>query len=58
MASFILTNYHPSRPARNMLLNFEHLPKGGGLDCQVNTFKAISLAYKEKFNKWPHNYKE
>jgi hypothetical protein len=57
MVSFILTNYKPSRPARNMLLNFEHLPKGGGLDCQVNTFKAISRAYHERFGKWPENYR-
>jgi hypothetical protein len=57
MVKFILSNYKSSRPARDMLLNFEHLPKGGGLDCQTATFKAISRAYKAKFGAWPKNYK-
>jgi hypothetical protein len=57
MVKFILSNYKSSRPARDMLLNFEHLPKGGGLACQVATFRVISRAYKAKFGAWPKNYK-
>lgn len=36
--------------------NFEHIPNGPDLACHIETFEAISQAYRDLFGKWPTNY--
>lgn len=36
--------------------HFEHIPHGPDLACHVETFEAISQAYKDLFGQWPVNY--
>jgi len=56
MASHILLKYPYRLCGRDCLLNFEHLPKGGDVACQVATMRAISKAYCGRFGVWPANY--
>jgi len=56
---YVLANYPVSMGGRPRLISFEHLPGIYPPDntCQSATIRAISSAYKEKFNVWPHNYR-
>jgi hypothetical protein len=59
MALDILKAYPAAVSGRERLISFEHLPAGGrsdNLDCQVETIKAISGAYRSRFGAWPSNY--
>jgi len=60
LAKSILTKYPAALGGRERLISFEHLPAGfstGSLECKVAPIRAISKAYRNKFGKWPCNYK-
>lgn len=55
----ILKAYPTAVSGRERLISFEHLPAGGrgdNLECQAETIKAISGAYRAKFGAYPANY--
>jgi len=55
IASQILINYPFILGGLDHLLNFEHVPYGGDLACQVEMIGAISKSYCGRFGVWPTN---